>query len=74
VSTKESILFTHFSTALTLLEMGLTYTEIKNLSDVEVTLLLATNASFHAFKNEQMERNAMHQQAASSHPQRPKGY
>lgn len=73
MSTKESILFTHFSTTLTLIEMGLSYTEVKNLSDTEVTMLLATNAAFHEYKNEQMERNSVHQQAAS-HPTHPKGY
>ena len=74
MSTKESILFTHFATTLTLLEMGLSYTEVQTLSTLEINMLLATNASFHEFKNEQMERNAKHQQAASSHPTPPRGY
>ncbi len=71
MSTKESILFAHFTTTLTLLEIGLTYTEIQNLNTTEIVMLLATNASFQELKNEQMERNAKHQQAAASHPQFP---
>jgi len=74
VSTKESILFTHFTTTLTLLDMGLNYTEIQNLNTTEIVMLLATNASFNELKNEQMERNAKHQQAASSHPQFPRRF
>ena len=74
MSTKESILFTHFTTTLTLLEIGLNYTEIQNLNTTEIVMLLATNASFHELKNEQMERNAKHQQAATSHPQFPRRF
>ena len=74
MSTKESILYSHFATTLTLLGLGLTYTEIKNLSDTEVTMIIATHLAFEDFKGEQMERNAKHQQAASSHPKFPRGY
>ena len=71
MSTKESILFTHFTTTLTLLEIGLNYTEIQNLNVTEIVMLLATNASIQELKNEHIERNAKHQQAAASHPQFP---
>ena len=74
MSTKESILFTHFATTLTLMEIGLNYTEIQDLSTMEATMLLAMNASFSEYKQEQLDRNAKHQQAASSHPTFPKGY
>jgi hypothetical protein len=56
------------------LEIGLNYTEIQNLNTTEIVMLLATNASFHELKNEQMERNAKHQQAATSHPQFPRRF
>ncbi len=74
MSTKESIIYSHFATTLTLLGLGLTFTEIKNLSDTEVTMLIATHLSFEEYKGEQMERNAKHQQAAGAHPNFPKGY
>ena len=74
MSTKESILFTHFTTTLTLLEIGLNYTEIQNLNTTEIVMLLATNASFNELKNEQMERNAKHQEVANAHPKFPRGY
>jgi hypothetical protein len=37
-------------------------------------MLIATHLSFEEYKNEQMERNAKHQQAANAHPKFPKGY
>tara|TARA_Y100000004_G_scaffold157139_1_gene182627 strand:+ start:183 stop:401 length:219 start_codon:yes stop_codon:yes gene_type:complete len=72
VSTKESVLFTHFATTLTLLNLGLTYNEIKKLDNTEVTMFLAMNQSFEEYKKEQMDRNARHQEAAKSHPKFPK--
>tara|TARA_Y100001951_G_C11162827_1_gene195760 strand:- start:157 stop:327 length:171 start_codon:yes stop_codon:yes gene_type:complete len=56
------------------MEIGLNYTEIQDLSTMEATMLLAMNASFSEYKQEQLDRNAKHQQAASSHPTFPKGY
>ena len=72
MSTKESVLFTHFATTLTLLNLGLTYSEIKKLDNTEVTMFLAMNQSFEEYKKEQMDRNASHQEAARSHPKFPK--
>ncbi len=72
MSTKESVLFTHFATTLTLLNLGLTYNEIKKLDNTEVTMFLAMNQSFEEYKKEQMDRNARHQEAARSHPKFPK--
>ncbi len=72
MSTKESVLFTHFATTLTLLNLGLTYNEIKKLDNTEVTMFLAMNQSFEEYKKEQMDRNARHQEAAKSHPKFPK--
>jgi len=68
VSTQESIIFTHYATMLTLLDMGLSYTEIKELSDREANMLLAMQTALQEFKNEGMEKQAKMQQAASSHP------
>ena len=73
MSTKESVLFTHFATTLTLLNLGLNYSEIKELDNTEVTMFLAMNQSFEEYKKEQMERNQRHQQASQSHPRFPKG-
>jgi|TARA_R100000458_G_scaffold43215_1_gene41150 hypothetical protein len=53
---------------LTLLDMGLSYTEIKELSDREANMLLAMQTALQEFKNEGMEKQAKMQQAASSHP------
>ena len=72
MATKESVLFTHFATTLTLLNLGLTYSEIKKLDNTEVTMFLAMNQSFEEYKKEQMDRNARHQEAARSHPKFPK--
>ncbi len=68
MSTQESIIFTHYATMLTLLDMGLSYTEIKELSDREANMLLAMQTALQEFKNEGMEKQAKMQQAASSHP------
>jgi|TARA_R110000824_G_scaffold104001_4_gene246873 hypothetical protein len=73
VSTKESVLFTHFATTLTLLGLGLSYKEIKELDHTEAMMFLATHQSFEEYKKEQMERNARHQEAAQSHPKFSKG-
>ena len=72
MSTKESVLFTHFATTLTLLNLGLTYSEIKKLDNTEVTMFLAMNQSFEEYKKEQMDSTARHQEAARSHPKFPK--
>ncbi len=68
MSTKESVLFTHFATTLTLLNLGLNYSEIKELDNTEVMMFLAMNQSFEELKKEQMERNHRHQEATQSHP------
>ena len=68
MSTKESVLFTHFSTTLALLNLGLSYKEIKELDNTEAIMFLAMHQSLEEFKNEQMERNARHQEAARAHP------
>lgn len=73
MSTKESIIFSHYATVLTLLTIGLSFADIKNLSTTEATMLLATYTSIEEFKQEQMDRNAKHRQAAS-HPQYPSAY
>jgi len=73
VSTKESIIFSHYATVLTLLTIGLSFADIKNLSTTEATMLLATYTSIEEYKQEQMDRNAKHRQAAS-YPQHPSAY
>lgn len=74
MSTKESVLFINYATMLTLLDMGLTYTEIKNLSNTEIVMFSAMYASIQDFKNEQIERNAKHQQTANAHPTFPRRF
>jgi len=74
VATKEAILYTHYVTTLALLDMGLSYTEIKNLSNTETVMLTAVQASLNEYRNEQMERNAKHQEAANAHPKFPRRY
>ena len=58
MSTQESIIFTHYATMLTLLDMGLNYTEIKQLSDREANMFLAMQTALQEFKNESMEKQA----------------
>ena len=61
-------MFAHYATVLTLLSMGLSLTEVKNLSSTEANLLLAMNVSVEEYKQEQMERSAKHQQASTNFP------
>ena len=68
MSTKESVLFTHFSTTLALLSLGLSYKEIKELDNTEAVMFLAMNQALEEFRKEQMERNARHQEAARAQP------
>jgi len=74
VSTRESILYTHYATVLTLLRLGLSYTEIQDMSEAEINMMLATNASIEELKNETMERQQKMAQANNAHPTLPKGF
>ena len=68
MSTKESVLFTHFATTLTLLNLGSSYKEIKELDNTEAAMFLAMSHSLEDYKSEQMERQQRHQEAAKAHP------
>ena len=54
MSTKESVLFTHFSTTLALLSLGLSYKEIKELDNTEAVMFLAMNQAL-----EELEKKLM---------------
>ena len=74
MSTRESILYSHYATVLTLLRLGLSYTELQDMSEAEINMMLATNASIEELKNETMERQQKMTQANNAHPKLPKGF
>ena len=74
MSTRESILYTHYATMLTLFKIGLSYTEIQDMSEVDINMMLATNAAIEELKNETMERQQKMTQANNAHPKLPKGF
>ncbi len=74
MSTRESILYTHYATLLTLLRLGLNYTEVQDMSEAEINMMLATNAAIEEFKNETMERQSKMAQANNAHPTPPRGF